>query len=212
MKRSLFSLVFLFVLTLSYAQQVIQLPKPNLDRKSSSVMKIFQQRRSVREYSSKDLTKQDLSDLLWAAQGVNREDGRLTSPTCLNKQEIKLYVFDKTQVSLYEPKSHTLSKVSDGDHRDIVDGGQGFAKTAPVILLMVADMDKFGSNNEGSKCMTSVDVGIVCQNINIFCAAANLNTVPRASMNHAEIKKLLKLTDNQKTVMNNPVGYPVNVK
>ena len=187
--------------------QTRNLPKPNMQRKTLSVMETYKQRKSVREYSNKPLSDQDLSDLLWAAQGKNRADGHLTAPTAMNKQEIRLYVFTAKGVSLYNPQAHSLAQVATGDHRDIVAGRQDFAKTAPVSLVMVADFDKFGAKNEHSQWMVGVDVGIVCQNINLFCSAAGLCTVPRGTMDQKAIQTLLKLNTNQIPVINNPVGY-----
>lgn len=188
--------------------QTTNLPKPNMQRQTLSVMAAYQQRKSVREYSAKALSGQDLSDLLWAAQGQNREDGHLTAPTAMNRQEIRLYVFTAKNVSLYDPKANTITQVADGDHRDIVASGQAFAKDAPVVLVMVADLDKFGSNNQQAQAMAAVDTGIVCENINLFCSAAGLCTVPRATMDSKAISSLLGLNQNQIPLINNPVGYP----
>lgn len=206
MKR-LFSLAsLLFVCAVGFAQTK-QLPKPDLQRKTQTVMKMFDERRSVREYSLQMLSDQDLSDLLWAAQGVNREDGRLTSPTAMNRQEIRLYVFTAKEASLYDPKTHSLTQVAKGDHRAIVASGQNFAKAAPVSLVMVADMEKFGMKGEQAQWMVGADAGIVTQNINLFCAAAGWATVTRGTMNKEAISKLLGLNENQIPVLNNPVGY-----
>lgn len=206
MKKLSFVAVLLMVGTACFAQTK-NLPKPNMQRKTLTVMEAYQQRKSVREYSTKQLSDQDLSDLLWAAQGKNRPDGHITAPTAMNKQEIRLYVFDGKGVSLYDPQNHLLTKVAEGDHRDIVAARQDFAKTAPVCLVMVADMDKFGSNNQHAQWMVGVDVGIVCENINLFCSAAGLCTVPRGTMDQKAIQSLLKLNENQIPVINNPVGY-----
>lgn len=203
--------ILLFILHISSftpcLAQTTALPKPNLNRETLSVMQSFQQRHSTREYADKAMSKQDLSDLLWAAQGVNRDNGNLTAPTAMNRQEVRLYVFSDKSVSLYNPKAHSLTKVADGDHRDIVADRQTSVKSAPVILLLVADADKFGGNDEHGRLMMSVDVGIVCQNINLFCSAAGMKTVPRGTMNQQAIKNLLKLGDNQLVLINNPVGW-----
>ncbi len=188
--------------------QTQNLPKPNMQRVTLSVMDTYKQRKSVREYSAKPLSDQDLSDLLWAAQGQNRDDGHLTSPTAMNRQEIRLYVFTEKNVSFYDPKANTLTQVASGDHRDIVASGQAFAKAAPVVLLMVADMGKFGSNNQQALSMVSVDTGIVCENINLFCSAVGLCTVPRATMDGKAISALLGLNESLIPIINNPVGYP----
>ncbi len=187
--------------------QTTNLPKPNMQRKTLSVMEAYQQRKSVREYNAKKLSDQDLSDLLWAAMGQNRPDGHLTAPTAMNRQEIRLYVFTDKNVTLYDPKANTLTQVASGDHRGIVASGQDFAKTAPVVLLMVADMEKFGSNNQHAQWMVAVDTGIVCENINLFCAAAGLCTVPRGTMDSKAISSLLGLNEKQIPLINNPVGY-----
>lgn len=203
------SLVTTFLLMgISCFAQTTKLPTPDMKRQTISVMETYKQRKSVREYSAKALSEQDLSDLLWAAQGQNREDGHLTSPTAMNRQEIRLYVFTEKSVSLYDPQANTLTQVASGDHRGIMASGQDFVKNAPVVLLMVADMDKFRSNNQHAQWMVAVDTGIVCENINLFCSAAGLCTVPRGTMDSQAIGTLLGLNDNQIPLINNPVGYP----
>ena len=203
------SLVTTFLLMgISCFAQTTKLPTPDMKRQTISVMETYKQRKSVREYSAKALSEQDLSDLLWAAQGQNREDGHLTSPTAMNRQEIRLYVFTEKSVSLYDPQANTLTQLASGDHRGIMASGQDFVKNAPVVLLMVADMDKFRSNNQHAQWMVAVDTGIVCENINLFCSAAGLCTVPRGTMDSKAISTLLGLNDNQIPLINNPVGYP----
>ena len=206
--KHLFLIAVLLLMGTACNAQTQNLPKPNMQRQTLSVMESYNQRKSVREYSAKELSDQDLSDLLWAAQGQNRPDEHLTAPTAMNRQEIRLYVFTAKNVALYDPKAHTLTQVASGDHRDIVASGQAFAKAAPVVLLMVADLDKFGSNNQQSQAMAAVDTGIVCENINLFCSAAGLCTVPRATMDSKAISSLLSLNANQIPLINNPVGYP----
>lgn len=206
MKQVLFSALVMMA-CIDCQAQVTKLPNPDMGRTTVSVMEMFRNRHSTREYSQKDINLQDLGDLLWAAQGVNRDNGNLTAPTAMNKQEIVLYVFTDKDVCRYDPKSHSLTKVADGDHRDIVADRQDFAKAAPVSLVIVADGDKFGSTGEHSDIMMSVDAGIVCQNINLFCSAVGLKTVPRASMNQKAIAQLLKLGENQRAIMNNPIGW-----
>ena len=208
MKKTLSLLASVMLLSSSLLAQSTKLPKPDMNRKTATVMKAYEQRRSVRDYADKALSQQDLSDLLWAALGQNRPDGHLTAPTAMNKQEVVLYVFDSKGVALYDPHAHTLTVVAQGDHRDIVAGRQEAFKTAPVLLVLVADMDKFGSNNQHAQQMASVDVGIVSQNINLFCAAAGLCTVPRGTMDQNAIRQLLGLGENQIPLINNPVGYP----
>ena len=162
----------------------IKLNQPNVKR-GLPVMTALQKRQSTREYADKKLELQDLSDLLWAAAGINRpESGKRTSPTAMNKQEIEGYVC-----------------LQEG--RPAVGGGQGFVATAPVCLVMVADLSKFG----GEVLMPALDAGIVSQNISLFCSGTGLVTVPRASMDQAILKSGLKLKDTQRPLINHPVGY-----
>ncbi len=198
----------MLIATACGAQQTTKLPAPNMKRKTTTVMEAYKQRRSERTFGTKELSRQDLADLLWTAQGVNRPDGRLTMPSCMNWQEIRLYVFDRQGVSLYDPKTHSLQTVAEGDKRQLIAGRQDFVMQAPVSLLMVADLEKNGHTDARSREMAAVDAGICTQNICLFCAAAGLSTVPRASMEHDKISELLGLTANQIPMMNCPVGYP----
>ena len=187
--------------------QEVKLPAPNVERETLSVMQALKQRKSMREYSDRPLSDQDLSDLLWAAQGVNRDDGRLTAATAMNRQEVRTYVFTAKNVNLYNPKQNPLTQVVDGDHRDLMAAGQEFAKTAPVVLLLVIDFGKFGNSNDRARMMTSIDVGIVSENIYLFAAGAGMNTVARAMMDTGGIVKMLNLSENEVPELNHPVGY-----
>lgn len=172
-----------------------------------TVMESFAQRRSVRDFSDKELSEQDLSNLLWAAMGQNRPDGKLTAPSCRNFQEIRLFVFDKNGIREYQPSSHSLKQMAQGDYRNLVASGQDFVNKAPVSLVMIADMTKFGNVDERAKMMAAVDAGIVSENISIACAGLGLATVPRATMKSDEIISLLNLPNNHIAIMNNPVGF-----
>lgn len=193
-----------------YAQELqeIKLNAPNKTR-GSATMKALSDRKSDREFDSKELSLQDLSDLLWAANGINRPDGRRTAPTASNRQEIDVYAIRQDGAYLYDAQAHSLKPVARGDFRAAVASAQDFVKTAPVSLVIVIDMEKTGNPaSEQAKLMGAVDGGIVSQNINIFCAAVGLATVPRATMDQAELRRVLKLRDAQLPIMNNPVGYP----
>ena len=187
--------------------QGIILNKPNLKR-GIPIMQALEKRQSTRQFSSKELSLQDISDLLWAANGINRPDGKRTAPSALNKQDIDIYVIMKEGAYLYDAKANSLQPIAKGDHRAAVAGSQDFVKSAPVSLVLVSDLSRFGNIADHTKLMAAVDAGIVCQNINIFCAATGLATVPRATMDQAALKRILKLTDSQLPIMNNPVGYP----
>lgn len=211
MKKTVFALITLCMTTTHlYSQELadIKLNDPNKSR-GTAVMKALADRNSVREYDAKEISLQDLSDLLWAANGINRPDGKRTAPSALNRQEVDVYVIDKNGAYLYEASTHTLKGIAKGDHRKAVAGGQDFVTTAPLSIVLVANLEKLGdATKEHTRLIAAMDAGIVCQNINIFCSAVGLATVPRATMAHDELKKILKLTKTQQLMLNNPVGYP----
>ena len=190
------------------ADKVIKLPKPNLNR-TGTVMKALSERHSTREYASKALSNTDLSDLLWAANGINRSsEGKRTAPSAMNRQDIDIYVVLPQGTYLYDAKGHKLNLISEGDHRSAVAGGQTFVNNAPVSLVLVSDLSKLGdAKSNHVQLMGAMDAGIVSQNISLFCSAARLATVPRASMDLARLKTALKLKDTQMPMMNHPVGY-----
>ncbi|WP_370793918.1 SagB/ThcOx family dehydrogenase [Bacteroides stercorirosoris] len=192
----------------SAADKAVKLPKPNLNR-AGTVMKALSERQSTREYASKALSLADLSDLLWAANGINRpESGKRTAPSALNKQDVDVYVILPEGSYLYDAKNHQLILVSEGDYRDAVAGGQNFVKAAPLSLVLVSDVSRFGdAQKTQNQVVGALDVGIVSQNISLFCSVAKLATVPRGSMDAAQLKKVLKLKDAQIPMLNHPVGY-----
>ena len=172
-------------------------------------MKALSERQSTREYASKALSLADLSDLLWAANGINRPESRKrTAPSALNKQDVDVYVILPEGSYVYDAKNHQLNLVSEGDHRDAVAGGQTFVKAAPASLVLVSDVSLFGdAQKPQNQVVGAIDVGIVSQNISLFCANAKLATVPRGSMDATQLKKVLKLKDSQIPMLNHPVGY-----
>lgn len=189
--------------------KTITLPEPDLSSLESLDF-AFKNRKSEREFSSEMLSSQTLSNLLWAANGVNRPaEKRRTAPSALNYQEVDIYVLMKDGAWLYEAFEHDLQPVSERDLRPLVALSQDFVLDAPVVLLYVADMAKYGdrAHAENSKTMAANDVGIVCQNVNLFCSAAKLATVPRATLDAGALGKELKLRPEQLPMLNNPVGY-----
>jgi len=206
---SFISVMFFLVATMN-AQDVKQIKLPAPDKtKGTTIMKAFNNRHSDRTFSPEKLSQQDISDLLWAANGINRPDGKRTAPSCRDFREVGVYVILPEGAYLYDAKAHALTLLTEGDYRSAVAGGQDFVKTAPLCIVLSADLARFGGTiNEGTKLMASVDIGIVCQNINLVCAGLGLATVPRATMDQTTLKRVLKLKDTDLLLMNNPVGYP----
>ena len=187
--------------------QTVSLPAPQIEN-GPAVLGIMAQRQSAAAFDSRALADQDLANLLWGAMGQNRENGKLTAPSASNKQEVRLFVFTENGVSEYLPHGHELKKVVDGDHRDLVAAHQDFVKTAPVSIVLVMDMDKFGGTEPRQVSIATVDAGIVCENINVTAAGLGLAARPRGSMKSEAISELLGLNANQIPIMNNVIGYP----
>lgn len=187
------------------AQEVKQLPQPDMQL-GVTLTEALQKRRSDREYNAdRDITDQQLSQILWAACGVNRPDKKLlTIPTAINAQDIQVYVCRKDGVALYQPYDNTLKKVSNEDIRPLLAERQQNMKNAPVFLLIVSDQEKFRHNAEVYGAM---DAGYASQDICLMCAALGLKTVPRAMMNKEAVAKALGLGEKQILELNHPIGY-----
>lgn len=201
----MFTLMLAAVAVNMNAQEVKQLPPPDMQL-SVTLTEALQKRRSDREYNAdRDITDQQLSQILWAACGVNRPDKKLlTIPTAVNAQDIKVYVCRKDGVALYQPYDNTLKKVSGEDIRPLLAERQQNMKSAPVFLLIVSDQEKFRHNAEVYGAM---DAGYASQDICLMCAALGLKTVPRAMMNKEAVAKALGLGEKQILELNHPIGY-----
>ena len=130
--------------TLFAAQgKVNLLPSPSTGD-NGSLMSALKNRKSTRSFSSIPLPQQMLSDLLWAAFGVNRPDsGNRTAPSPMNTQEIEIYVAMANGLYLYDARFHQLVQLSTEDIRNLC-GTRGFVADAPLNLIYVADFSKFG--------------------------------------------------------------------
>lgn len=176
-------------------QTVVKLKNPQLN-KGLPVMKALAERKSTRDFSAKELDIQTLSNLLWAANGVNRKNGKRTAPSAMNRQEIDVYACLKDGVYLYNPNENILKPVSTGDCRLL---------GAPVTLLLI-------SNSEEDTGWAAIDTGIVSQNISLFAAGMGLVTVPRGSMPKNDFEEMLELKEDQHIMLNHPIGYAKEAK
>jgi SagB-type dehydrogenase family enzyme len=207
--RNCFLAVFMLpALGLAADVKPIDLPAPQTDG-GKPLMQVLKTRRSAREFSDRMLSPQVLSNLLWAAAGINRPDGRRTAPTASNRQEIDIYVITADGPYLYEPKGHKLIGLHSDDLRALA-GTQDFVKTAPVNLVYVADFAKYGEKmaEENKLTYSGADTGFVSQNVYLFCASESLATVVRAGIDRAALSKAMRLRPEQHIILQQPVGYP----
>lgn len=207
MKKISFVLITMLFFSAMNAQQLktIKLDAPDKNR-GTSVMKALSERKSATEYSDKLLSHKDMSDLLWAANGINRADeGKRTAASAMNRQDVLIYAFTAEGVYFYDHKAHELQPVVTGDNRKLC-GERGMA---PLIILLVSDVAKFGEvgTPELRREFGAIDVGLVSQNIALFCSGNNIGTRPRAGMDREGLKTLLKLEELQLPMLNHAVGY-----
>jgi len=183
----------------------IVLPQPQTDG-GRSLMQVFKDRKTTRDFAPDKLSPQLFSNLLWAAFGVNRPDGRRTAPSAMNWQEIDIYVATAEGLFLYDAKGNRLAPVLAQDIRAAT-GVQPFVATAPVNLVYVADQSKVSSGAEADL-FTAADAGFIAENVYLFCASENLATVVRGSVDRAALAKTMKLRPEQKVILAQTVGYP----
>ncbi len=172
-------------------------------------MEVLRDRKSTREFSKKEIPLQVLSDLLWAAWGVNRpESGRRTAPSAVNWQEIDVYVASVQGLYLYDASRHSLKQVLAEDIRGLT-GTQDFVKDAPINLIFVADYSRMGqSSRENKDFYSAADAGFISQNVYLFCASEGLATVVRGLLDRDRMSEKMKLAPEQKVILAQTVGYP----
>jgi SagB-type dehydrogenase family enzyme len=199
----------------------VPLPKPVFDR-CGTVYEALKRRSTSRTISAKSLSLQILSEILWAAQGVNRLNGPFGGPgrtagSASNSQEILVYVTLEEGIYLYEPETHVLTPVATGDSRALAIGaGQGSAgANAPVRLVYVVDIDRFkdaGFQEPGlydaeiQKSYYFVDTGLIAQNV--YLASASLGLAAWFhNCNKAALRKKLGLKSHQHALFGQTIGY-----
>ena len=191
------------------AADTVKLPPPDRDS-GVTVVQALKARHSERTFSDRDIPLETLSGVLWAANGFNRPDKR-TNATGLNKQEITVFAIMKSGAYRYDAKGNALVKVCGEDLRPAIAAQQPVAATAPVSLLVAADLSDPVYTGARSS-LSNYDAGIVSGNIYLYCAANGLSTVCRASMDREALKKALKLGDKTVIHLNHPIGYPAEGK
>jgi len=200
MKKRIILSAICLLFSLEVAAQDIQLPAPQIEG-GLPLMQALSQRQTIRAFSSKELDIQTLSNLLWAANGFNRSDKR-TAPTARNLQELEVYLVLSSGWYWYDAKNNTLVQKGAEDIRALT-GSQEFVATAPVNIVIVADVEK-----QPAKEYQYIDAGYISQNIYLFCASEGLGTVVRGLVNREALAKAMGLSEKQVVVVAQTVGFP----
>jgi nitroreductase len=187
--------------------RLLVLPPPRGEG-GPSLTTALKRRRSIRDYADRPLPPQVLSDLLWAAFGVNRPSGDRTAPYWRHVIVIEIYLARPDGVWIYDPKAHVLLPHSADDIRAQT-GIQDFVASAPLNLIYVAHGERMTDvSAEERRLYASVDTGFIGQNVYLFCAAEGLATVFRGSVDQSKLAQILKLPDQQFVTFAQTVGYP----
>jgi nitroreductase len=192
----------------SAAQDEFALPAPQTTG-GKPLMQALQARRTVRDYRPDPLPPQILSNLLWAAFGVNRPaQGGRTAPSAHDAQDIDIYVVTADSVSLYDARRNRLQRVLARDIRALT-GRQSFVRDAPLTLVYVADFEKFPRDSEADRIFYSAaDAGFISQNVYLYCASEGLATMVRAYIDKPALANAMHLSRHQHIILAQSVGYP----
>ena len=204
---SCFALVFAAAVAAAELEPV-PLPAPQKEG-GMPLMQALEKRATARDFSPTPLPVQTLSNLLWAACGINRPDvGKRTAPSARNWQEIDVYVFMEKGVYVYDAVSHQMRPVLAGDHRAKT-GTQDFVDDAPVTLILVADVVRMkGAQKEQIEAYAWADAAYISQNVYLFCASEGLATGVRASVDRKALAKTLGFTTDKRITFAQSVGFP----
>lgn len=196
------------------SQKIINLPAP---RKTDGMplMEALDKRHTDRDFTSEGITVQQLADVLWAAYGVNRPDGKLTVPSAMAFYPLTVFAVLKDGIYVYSPQANTLTLVKTGDYRKET-GTQDFVANASLNLLFFADFDKYRSDDEEVNRLMAddsirtrfalLDTGHCSQNVYLYCASEGLKCVTRGSVDGNALKTLLGLGDNWHFMLAESVG------
>ncbi len=195
MKKSFLLLTFAFSVILCGAD--IQLP-PAEKSGGMALAEALNIRHTVRRYQDKALTLQELANILWSANGVNRPDGKRTAPSARNRQEISLCVTMKEGSFYYDPAAHMLKKISDEDLRHCAG-----RFSVPCYIILIADLEK-----QPREHYAAMDTGYVSQNIYLAAAAQKLGTCAIGSIPDRETLSRKLLNGKKKIMLTHSLGVP----
>jgi SagB-type dehydrogenase family enzyme len=198
---------FLFHFTGYSQEKNILLPEP-LKTGGMPLLDALSNRQTSRTFSSKEIDLQTLSNLLWAANGINRPEKNLkTAPSAVNWQEIDIYVSLKNGVYIYNTLENRLDFYMADDIR-AASGRQPFVADVPVNFIYVVDFTRMGDRPEDVKhWYSAADAAFIAQNVYLFCASEGLATVIRGAVDKEELKKIMKLPEHMHVVLCQSVGY-----
>ena len=191
------SLLFGLSVSNALALETVALPEPQID-KSLTLYDALKNRHSVRFYEKQKIDPQTLSNILWVAYGVNRDDGRRTIPTARNSKDLAVYVANTNGVWLYKADTNELQQITAENIMNAF-GSQSFMKDVPVVLIYT------GSDKEHN--FSVMHAGSAYQNVELYAGATKLGCVVRAMFDKETVAKALQLPAGQRVIVTQAVGY-----
>ena len=190
--------------------ETIKLPKPKL-KSDVSLEELIEKRRSVRSFSSKELTIEQISQLLWAAQGITDRRGFRAAPSAGALYPLEIYIVNRNGLYHYLPEGHILERKSDKDLRsDLARAalGQHFVEAAPfdMIICTVYERVTLRYGQRGIR-YTDIEVGHAAQNVHLQAVRLGLDSVPVGAFRDDAVSKVLSLPRNEKPIYIIPIGY-----
>ena len=173
----------------------IKLPAPEKTN-TTTLIQALENRYSEREFSDRVVDTQTLSTLLWAAYGENREDGKRTIPTALNKKDLNIYVFNKDGIWLYDAPTNTLKQQS-AENRLNLFKLQDYMEPVSTVLVYTGSAEDYAAMHAGS----------AYQNVELYIAANNMASVVRGYFEREKVAEVLNLSDGQRVIISQAIGW-----
>jgi SagB-type dehydrogenase family enzyme len=193
----------------------IKLPEPRYNS-DTSVEEALLERRSIRDYKNESLTLTEISQLLWAAQGITNQKGFRTAPSAGALYPLEVYVVVGDVIDLadgiykYKPYGHELVKVAEGDKRDELCKaalGQAWIKDGAVVIVFSAVYERTTKKyGERGIRYVHMEVGHAAQNVYLQAVSLNLGTVVVGAFYDNEVKRIVNMTENEQPLCLMPVG------
>lgn len=194
-----FLLGFLMTTTLfsinAIASDLTKLPLPQKEG-NTTLIQALENRQSIKEFADKEIDNQTLSNILWAAYGVNRANGNRVIPTAMNQKDLSVYVFNKDGIFLYNADENGLHPISGEDHRSLF-ATQDYMTTVPVVLVYTGSNEDYAVMHAGS----------AYQNVGLYAAAYGLANVVRGYFDKETVAKALNLPKGQRVIISQAIGF-----
>ena len=207
MKKSFFVFCLAaFCFAVSADDDAVALPRPSDNGKT--LLQTMKQRRTRRDMINRPLSLQELSNIFYAAYGINRPDGRHVVPSARAMFDTMIYAATPSGLYRYRPEIHRLELVRRGDFRTRCGRQTEMFERAPLVLIYVSDWNKLGNLSEIDKiAYGATHAGFSIQNVYLYAAGAGLSTVVCGAIDRPEIEKLLGFDGSRKVLYTQPIGF-----